>query len=345
MDAVTRPLDQKEYSSEKIDLRVWRRLIAYAMRRKGDVVRLACVLLVVSSIDILYPQLTRYAINHFIEGNTTQGLWAFALFYAAVIAVQGFGVFFFVRGAGRLEMNICYDIRQDAFTHLQELSFSFYDTTSVGCLEPGRFVLVWLFCGGHCGGAFVDELAAGPAGAVHYAGAGRAVCVLSAAHFAPAAPGARGQQPHHRRLQRGHYGRGNHQDAGARRGKLRRVLRPYGHHAPRQRARRFVERAVSSPCGKPWQHLYGAGPCAGRQPGVCRRAGFWHPGRLSQLHHAAVRPHSAACQHSGRNAGRAGLGRARDRPFGHKARHCGHPRGNRPLWHGLCAAQRELAAH
>ena len=26
MDAVTRPLDQKEYSSEKIDLRVWRRL-------------------------------------------------------------------------------------------------------------------------------------------------------------------------------------------------------------------------------------------------------------------------------------------------------------------------------
>ena len=125
MDAVTRPLDQKEYSSEKIDLRVWRRLIAYAMRRKGDVARLACVLLVVSSIDILYPQLTRYAINHFIEGNTTQGLWAFALFYAAVIAVQGFGVFFFVRGAGRLEMNICYDIRQDAFTHLQELSFSF----------------------------------------------------------------------------------------------------------------------------------------------------------------------------------------------------------------------------
>ena len=33
MDAVTKPLDQKEYSSEKIDLRVWRRLIAYAMRR------------------------------------------------------------------------------------------------------------------------------------------------------------------------------------------------------------------------------------------------------------------------------------------------------------------------
>ena len=69
MDAVTKPLDQKEYSSEKIDLRVWRRLIAYAMRRKSEVGRLACVLLVVSSIDILYPQLTRYAINQLMAGG------------------------------------------------------------------------------------------------------------------------------------------------------------------------------------------------------------------------------------------------------------------------------------
>ena len=31
-------------------------------------------------------------------------------------------------------MDISYDIRQDAFTHLQQLSFSYYDTTSVGWL-------------------------------------------------------------------------------------------------------------------------------------------------------------------------------------------------------------------
>lgn len=127
-------LEQKEYQSEKIDLRVWKRLIAYALRRRGTVVRLMLTLLVVSCVDLLYPQLTRFAISHFIEGGTTQGLPLFILAYVLCVSVQGFGVFFFVRGAGRLEMDISYDIRQDGFTRLQELSFSFYDTTSVGWL-------------------------------------------------------------------------------------------------------------------------------------------------------------------------------------------------------------------
>ena len=127
-------LDQKDYSSDKIDLSVWKRLVAYALRRKATVVRLMLTLLVVSCADLLYPQLSRFAIDHFIEGHTTAGLPAFAALYAAVVVVQGLGVFFFVRGAGRLEMDISYDIRQDAFTRLQELSFSFYDTTSVGWL-------------------------------------------------------------------------------------------------------------------------------------------------------------------------------------------------------------------
>lgn len=127
-------LDQKDYHSDKIDLKVWKRLVAYALRRKAAVARLMCTLLVVSGIDLLYPQLTRYAIDHFITGATTQGLGVFAAVYVLAVAVQGAGVFFFVRGAGRLEMDISYDIRQDAFTRLQELSFSFYDVTSVGWL-------------------------------------------------------------------------------------------------------------------------------------------------------------------------------------------------------------------
>ena len=127
-------LEQKEYRSEKIDLRVWKRLIAYALRRRSSVVRLMVTLLVVSCVDLIYPQLSRFAISHFIEGQTTEGLPLFALVYVLCVVVQGLGVFFFVRGAGRLEMDISYDIRQDGFTRLQELSFSFYDTTSVGWL-------------------------------------------------------------------------------------------------------------------------------------------------------------------------------------------------------------------
>ncbi len=119
---------------DKIDLRVWKRLAAYGMQYKGRVLRTILVLLVVSGVDLAYPLLTRFAINHFIVGETTQGLERFGLLYLALVVVQGLCVVLFVRGAGRLEMDICYDIRQDAFAHLQQLSFSYYDTTSVGWL-------------------------------------------------------------------------------------------------------------------------------------------------------------------------------------------------------------------
>ena len=126
--------EQKEYQNTKVDLRVWKRLIAYAMRRPQTVIRLMLTLLVVACVDLAYPQLTRFAIDYFIAGNTTEGIGLFAAVYAIVVILQGTGVFFFVRGAGKLEMDISYDIRQDAFSRLQQLSFSFYDTTSVGWL-------------------------------------------------------------------------------------------------------------------------------------------------------------------------------------------------------------------
>ncbi|MCI8878929.1 MAG: ABC transporter ATP-binding protein [Oscillospiraceae bacterium] len=120
--------------NEKIDLRVWRRLANYAMRYKPRVIRTILVLAVVSGIDLAYPLFSRYAINHFIMGETIQGLHLFGALYVLMVIIQGFCVFLFVRGAGRLEMDMSFDIRQEAFSHLQQLSFSYYDTTSVGWL-------------------------------------------------------------------------------------------------------------------------------------------------------------------------------------------------------------------
>ncbi len=120
--------------NEKIDLKVWKRLVDYGLQYKARVIRTILVLLVVSGADLAYPLFTRYAINHFIGGETTEGLPLFGALYIALVIVQGLGVMLFVRGAGRLEMDISYDIRQEAFTHLQQLSFSYYDTTSVGWL-------------------------------------------------------------------------------------------------------------------------------------------------------------------------------------------------------------------
>ena len=89
--------------NEKIDLRVWKRLVAYGLKYKARVIRTILVLLLVSGADLAYPLLTRYAINHFIVGGTTEGLGLFGLINILVVIAQGIGVVLFVRGAGRLE--------------------------------------------------------------------------------------------------------------------------------------------------------------------------------------------------------------------------------------------------
>jgi ATP-binding cassette, subfamily B, bacterial len=45
---------------------------------------------------------------------------------------QSFNVYYFIKRAGKIEMNFAYDVRQKAFTKLQELSFNYYDKTPLG---------------------------------------------------------------------------------------------------------------------------------------------------------------------------------------------------------------------
>lgn len=127
-------MQEKAYNDQKIDLRVWKRLVSYALRSKGRVITTMAVMMMVAVIDLVYPLMTRYAINNFILPQNTNGVWLFGALYLLLVLMQSTGVFLFVRGAGRLERDISFDIRQETFTKLQQLSFSFYDTTSVGWL-------------------------------------------------------------------------------------------------------------------------------------------------------------------------------------------------------------------
>ena len=127
-------MEEHDYQEKKVDLRLWKRLFTYAMQTPHIVVALVITLMFVAGADIVYPLLTRYAIDHFVVPATTAGLWKFIVVYVLLVMIQGFGVLTFVERAGKLEMEIAYRIRQDTFIHLQELSFSFYDKTAVGYL-------------------------------------------------------------------------------------------------------------------------------------------------------------------------------------------------------------------
>ena len=127
-------IEEQDFTAQRVDLTVWKRLYRYALRNRGLVAAVLLSLVVVALVDVAYPLLSRYAIDRFVTPRTSAGLGRFALAYAACVLVQGVGTFLFISRSGRMEMEIAYAIRQEAFEKLQTLSFSFYDRTAVGYL-------------------------------------------------------------------------------------------------------------------------------------------------------------------------------------------------------------------
>lgn len=106
-------------------LRPYRKTIALVV-----VFNLLCAL-----IDILLPLFQRYAIDHFIEEGTTEGMFGFGVAYFAAILLQALFVILFTRGSMRIEMYFGRDLKRACFVHLQTLSFSYYNVTPVGYIH------------------------------------------------------------------------------------------------------------------------------------------------------------------------------------------------------------------
>ena len=85
----------------------------------------------------------RYAIDNFIVVHNTSGTVLFFVIYALVVVIQAIIIKVMISYAGYIETGICYDIRKDGFEHLQELSFSYYDTTPVGWMMSRLTSDIW----------------------------------------------------------------------------------------------------------------------------------------------------------------------------------------------------------
>jgi len=121
-------------STEKLNVGIWKRLFKYLYEFKKGLFLLGFLMMFVAGIDALMPLLTRYAIDNFIANKTSEGLEKFALLYFCVIAFQALNVKLFIMQAGKIETHLAYHIRNLGFKRLQQLSFSYYDNSSVGWL-------------------------------------------------------------------------------------------------------------------------------------------------------------------------------------------------------------------
>ena len=63
------------------------RIAPYLKRYRGLIIRTVLVGGAVSAVDALYPLFNRYALDHFVGGQTLKGVVPFILLYAALMLV------------------------------------------------------------------------------------------------------------------------------------------------------------------------------------------------------------------------------------------------------------------
>ena len=91
--------------------------------------------LVTSLIDVGITLFQRYAVNHFVELKTLDTLPWFIIAYIVAICMSSLSTFISCTRAMAVEVKINRDLRSAAFTHLQTLSFSYFNQNSVGYIH------------------------------------------------------------------------------------------------------------------------------------------------------------------------------------------------------------------
>ena len=86
-------------------------------------------------LDLLGPLFNRYALNHFVTEGTLDNLPVFIILYVAMLALFAVTAYINIRVQIATEVTMNRDMRNEAFTHLQELSFDYYSANSVGYIH------------------------------------------------------------------------------------------------------------------------------------------------------------------------------------------------------------------
>jgi len=124
-------IEEKEYN-KAFDWRIWKKLYVFVRPYVKLLLIGIFFNIICAGVDILLPLFQQYAINHFVGEMTTDGMGTFAGAYVLAIVIQTISVVIFCRCAMKIEMRMSRDMKKACFDYLQNLSFSYYNTTPVG---------------------------------------------------------------------------------------------------------------------------------------------------------------------------------------------------------------------
>ena len=115
-------------------LQTWAKLLPFLAPYKKQMIAIIALMLFGACIDTIQPLFSGYAVDHFIEPRTTEGLLPFILFYVLLTVLMTLGTILMAIAALKVEMYVGRDMKRKLFEHLQTLDFSYYNTTPVGTI-------------------------------------------------------------------------------------------------------------------------------------------------------------------------------------------------------------------
>ncbi|OLS42172.1 ABC transporter ATP-binding protein [Bacillus sp. MRMR6] len=109
-----------------------KRLLVYLKPFKNTIMLTVLIMLVASCANLIGPYLIKKAIDDEIPSENIAGLFMLAGVYLFALMITGICMKFRIRMMSEIGQSVIKNIRKDLFTHLQKLSFSFYDSRPHG---------------------------------------------------------------------------------------------------------------------------------------------------------------------------------------------------------------------
>jgi len=126
--------DEDELTGKAYDARIFRRIMTYILPFKFTFISAILLLLLSSGLQVVQPYLTKIAVDKYIIKGDFHGLIRFGWLFFGVIFSMGITIFFQRYISNMLGQKFMKSLRMAIFTHLQELSLSFFNKNPIGRL-------------------------------------------------------------------------------------------------------------------------------------------------------------------------------------------------------------------
>ena len=125
--------EEQDYSSEKFSAGVWKKILSKVFKRKKNIIIMIISVIFLAGLDIFTPLLNSRIIKVFFSENPQyEKTWLYISLYVLCALAYAIVIYTFINMAGKVEVEVADELRQEAFLKLQELPFSYYDKTAAG---------------------------------------------------------------------------------------------------------------------------------------------------------------------------------------------------------------------